>query len=207
MPRSPVQQPDQPRNPFQYRALDEWDISQWQRREGESSPAFQAFSHYRDLGPRRTLLKTSEDLGKQIRLMSKWSSQHDWVARCASYDDYQAEVQRISSAEALNAAYNRIARVSLQHLAKIEMAIADENNDVPAATVSSQLKNVTEVLMTVLGHRKKIEHEFTQAEIMQIPALVFHGPDGPIDYDQLAHPSRYTEPGADGQEPDNQPAV
>ncbi len=53
----------------------------WERQEGESSKAFEAFATYRDLGAQRSLAKVGQILGKSTALMERWSRQHDWVAR------------------------------------------------------------------------------------------------------------------------------
>jgi hypothetical protein len=53
----------------------------WERQEPESARAYEAFCHYRDLGPSRSLAKVGQELGKSVGLMERWSSEHDWVAR------------------------------------------------------------------------------------------------------------------------------
>ena len=53
----------------------------WERQEGESARAYEAFCLYRDLGPERSLAKVGQELGKSVSLMERWSSEHDWVDR------------------------------------------------------------------------------------------------------------------------------
>jgi len=53
----------------------------WERQEGESARAYEAFCLYRDLGPERSLAKVGQALGKSVSLMERWSSEHEWVDR------------------------------------------------------------------------------------------------------------------------------
>lgn len=60
----------------------------WDRRAGETPPAFTAFQAYRDLPPGdRNTVRVREKLGLRTdRHLEKWRSKHDWVARCAAWD-------------------------------------------------------------------------------------------------------------------------
>ena len=53
----------------------------WERQEGESARAYEAFSLYRDMGASRSLAKVGQMLGKSRALMERWSVQHGWVDR------------------------------------------------------------------------------------------------------------------------------
>ncbi|PFP29391.1 hypothetical protein COJ96_10835 [Bacillus sp. AFS073361] len=59
----------------------------YERREGESVKAFEAFKVYRDMGMDRSLAKVGEKLGKSTTLMERWSSKYEWVERSQAYDD------------------------------------------------------------------------------------------------------------------------
>lgn len=59
----------------------------WERLEGESSLAYDAFCNYRDLGPERSLEKASKILGKSSGTLAVWSAKYAWVARALAYDD------------------------------------------------------------------------------------------------------------------------
>lgn len=61
-------------------------VDPWERRDGESAPAFQAFKTYRDMGITRSNAKVSQELGKAKTLMDRWSSRHQWVIRAAAWD-------------------------------------------------------------------------------------------------------------------------
>jgi hypothetical protein len=58
------------------------------RLEGESSKAFEAFSVYRDLGVNRSTEQVAQRLSKSIAIIQRWSGLHNWVVRATAYDDY-----------------------------------------------------------------------------------------------------------------------
>jgi hypothetical protein len=58
----------------------------WERQENESARAFEAFAVYRDLGAQRSIAKVAEILGKSRALLERWSTKHDWVARCQALE-------------------------------------------------------------------------------------------------------------------------
>lgn len=66
----------------------------WERRENESTKAYEAFCIYRDMGTQRSLSKVAEKLQKSETLMGRWSGNHDWVARAAKWDDEQDRIER-----------------------------------------------------------------------------------------------------------------
>ncbi len=59
----------------------------WERQDGESAQAFQAFAEYRDMGPDRSMAKVGQKLGKSTQLMERWSSQWHWTVRADAWDD------------------------------------------------------------------------------------------------------------------------
>lgn len=66
----------------------------WERREGESTKAYEAFCTYRDMGRERSLSKVAAKLQKSETLMGRWSGAYDWVERAAKWDDEQDRIER-----------------------------------------------------------------------------------------------------------------
>ena len=66
----------------------------WERRQEESTKAYEAFCTYRDMGPDRSLAKVAEKLSKSEQLMKRWSYTHGWVERAAKWDDEQDRIER-----------------------------------------------------------------------------------------------------------------
>lgn len=59
----------------------------WERQRGESRQAFEAFRTYRDMGAKRTVRKTAQELSKSETTIKGWSAKWSWVARTTAYDD------------------------------------------------------------------------------------------------------------------------
>lgn len=66
----------------------------WERRENESTKAYEAFCIYRDMGRERSLAKVSEKQQKSGSLIGRWSRENDWVNRAAKWDDEQERIER-----------------------------------------------------------------------------------------------------------------
>jgi hypothetical protein len=95
------------------------DRQAWDRQDGESTPAYEAFVTYRDLGAERSLDAVGGKLGKSGSLVSRWSGRWDWVSRAAAYDAHMEKVgQQSREAETAEKeklwARRRLARMETQ---------------------------------------------------------------------------------------------
>ena len=70
------------------------DRDPWVRQRGEHTKAFSAFCVYRNQGPERSLQETSDEIGKSMTMVKRWSSGWNWVTRAALYDDHLDEKRR-----------------------------------------------------------------------------------------------------------------
>lgn len=69
----------------------------FERQDGESTKAFDAFKVYRDLGHERTLAKTAEiyyGASKNLSQIGVWSRRFSWVERAQSWDDWHEMIRR-----------------------------------------------------------------------------------------------------------------
>lgn len=62
----------------------------WARRTTESNPAYEAFRAYMDA---RSTTKVAEQLGKSTTLITRWCTEHGWVARVQAFDTYLMEAR------------------------------------------------------------------------------------------------------------------
>ena len=70
------------------------DTKPWERQEGESVKAYEAFQCYLNLGETRSQRLVSEQLSKSRQLISRWSANYQWVERVAAYEnDLQSQAQ------------------------------------------------------------------------------------------------------------------
>ena len=77
------------------------DTKPWERQEGESVKAYEAFQCYLNLGETRSPRLVSEQLSKSRQLISRWSANYQWVERVAAYEN---DLQRQAHAEAVKKA-------------------------------------------------------------------------------------------------------
>lgn len=66
----------------------------WDTRPSESAPAYAAFAEYRELGPERSLEAVRLKVGKNPRLIARWSSNWNWVERARAYDAHLDAVRQ-----------------------------------------------------------------------------------------------------------------
>jgi len=89
----------------------------WERRPVESSEAFAAFVLYRDLGPSRKLAEVQRMRQASGRTqLERWSSWHEWVARCSAWDAEcdrnQRERDQVEATEGAKAMWEEHMRTS-----------------------------------------------------------------------------------------------
>ena len=65
----------------------EYGAQPWERQPGESAPAYEAFSLYRDMGLERSLRAVAGKLGKSRALIERWSAAKNWGERTRLYDN------------------------------------------------------------------------------------------------------------------------
>jgi hypothetical protein len=66
----------------------------WERQQGESGKAFEAFAIYRDSGSSRTFQLVADRLQKSSALVRRWAKNYDWEERARAYDNYLDKQQR-----------------------------------------------------------------------------------------------------------------
>lgn len=111
------------------------DTKPWERREGESVKAYEAFSIYLNLGSERSINAVASKLSKSRTLISRWSATYGWVERVAEYDtelQRQAHAQAIKKARAMSERHINIAlklqEKALDALAKTKPEDIDPKN-------------------------------------------------------------------------------
>ena len=67
------------------------DSKPWERVNGETTKAYEAFCLYIGMGPERSIRKVAEQLHKSSTLIGRWSRTYDWVRRAADYDEHLQE--------------------------------------------------------------------------------------------------------------------
>jgi hypothetical protein len=97
----------------------------WEKRDGETNKAYEAFKIYLDMGYKRSLSKTAILLGhKNQQTVNTWSRKNEWQRRIEAYDKQQAK-------EALYQSRHKAAELSKNTLALFEA---------PAIALAKKLK-------------------------------------------------------------------
>ena len=91
-------------------------VEPWERQLNESTPAFEAFSTYLNMGNERTLRRLAQELNKSLTLVGKWSSTWNWQERIRAYDNYLSDIERKAVAKEVKNRYVRFGKASDQLL-------------------------------------------------------------------------------------------
>lgn len=91
----------------------------WERQPKESSPAWEAFVTYRDMGADRSYRKVAELLGKNPSGPAHWCEKHLWVSRAAAWDAEQDRLHRKALQKQAKQATERHAKIAQQLNAKV----------------------------------------------------------------------------------------
>lgn len=58
----------------------------WERQPGESIRAYEALREYLDMGPKRSITKVAEKLGKSTAILNRWSRFNAWIKRTDAWE-------------------------------------------------------------------------------------------------------------------------
>lgn len=115
---------------------------QWERQEGETQKAWEAFCIYRDLGADRSIAKVGKKLGKSAALMERWSAKYEWVSRCAAWDAEQDRIARQEQLKEIKKMRKRHAALASSMLIKAASAL---QNLPPEEISASEISRMVDV--------------------------------------------------------------
>ncbi len=90
----------------------------WERQQGESEKAFEAFTVYRDLGNARTISAVSEKLSKSRQLLSRWKAKWKWEERVRAYDNDLVNQAKAKAEKDIKDMTGRHIKIAMQLQAK-----------------------------------------------------------------------------------------
>jgi len=132
------------------------DTNPWDRQEGESAKAYEAFMVYLELGDERSQQAVGKKLAKSRQLISRWSATYRWVERAVAYD---TDIQRRAHA----AAVKKKKRMAERHIS-IALQLQDKALAALAETKPQDID--PKVLVAMLREATKLERE-NRMEIVQ----------------------------------------
>ena len=115
----------------------------YEKRENEGDKAFEAFAIYRDMGAERSQVKVAQQLGKNVALITRWSTTYVWRKRVHAYDremDRRDQVGKLKGVEDMRRRQTRLA-LMLQDVGHLELAkmLKDAKNHAKAGTLEQGL--------------------------------------------------------------------
>lgn len=99
------------------------EVELWERQEGETPRAYEAFCVYRDMGPDRSLRKTVQALNKNLTTIAEWSAKYEWVKRVAAWDAENDRIARIEQLSAIKKMRKQHAELAYSMLIKAAQAL------------------------------------------------------------------------------------
>lgn len=129
------------------------DIHPWERQEGETPKAWEAFVVYRDLGSSRSLRGVANHLSKGMSLISRWSSRWNWVERAAAWDADTDRASREAQLEAITKMAQRHANLAQSSLIGIGMAVTEYLRRVRDKDILKELSDKDLISMMLAGMR------------------------------------------------------
>ena len=122
------------------------DTKPWERQEGESAKAFEAFNVYLEMGADRSVRAVGQKCSKSVSLIMRWSATYGWVERAAAYDD---DLQRKAHAQAAKKARKMTDRhisIALKMQEKALMALEQmDPADIDPKNLIAMLREATKL--------------------------------------------------------------
>ena len=138
----------------------------WERQDGESGKAYEAFSVYRDMGAARSVSAVARQLRKSRALIDRWKRQWDWEERARAYD---RELERAAYEEAVKA----MREMSRRH---IGMGVRMQTKALEGLSKLNPGKMRTKDIVALLHEGTKLERD-SRARIVEDAAPQDDGED------------------------------
>lgn len=105
------------------------DVQPWERQEGETPLAFEAFTAYRDLGARRGKQRVADQLGKSRTLIRRWGLEWNWEERVLAWDREQDRLWAAEQFEQRRHLARNHATIATSMLAKVARRLQSLTNE------------------------------------------------------------------------------
>ncbi len=130
----------------------EFDATPWERQQGESDKAWEAWIAYRDAGSSRTIDATAKALGKGPAILYEWSRRYQWRERIRHWSNWMDMQVNEASAEVLRETKQRHLRLAQLMLAKyLERVGGLKSEEIPVTMLDRLLRVGTDVELASIG--------------------------------------------------------
>lgn len=152
----------------------------WERQQGETPRAYEAFAVYRDMGANRSINKTAQQLTKNRTTIAEWSSKYEWVKRVAAWDAEQDRIARQQQVEDIKKMRKRHADLATAMLVKAAKALQRiPDDDIKASDVSRMVETASKLERLSRGDTSEVIEERDGGQAT--PAVTFYMPDNGRD--------------------------
>lgn len=152
----------------------------WERQQGETPRAYEAFTVYRDLGADRSINKTARKLSKNRTTIAEWSARNDWVKRVAAWDVEQDRIARQTQLEEIKKMRRRHADLATAMLVKAARALQRiPEDEIGPGTISKLVETGAKLERISRGDVGDVIEERNGGTA--IPAVQFYMPDNGRD--------------------------
>lgn len=86
----------------------------WERQQGESPQAYEAFATYRDMGAERNLRAVAQALNKSLTIIGRWSKNWEWVERARAWDNELTRKAKEAAAKKVKDMTGRHINIAMQ---------------------------------------------------------------------------------------------
>lgn len=154
----------------------------WEMQETDTPKSWEAFVVYRDM-EKRTLAKVAEKLGKNLKLIERWSQKHNWVERVAAWEAEKDRIIRIELTKDIGAMRKRHADLANAMLMKAALALSKiPANEIKASDVSRMVEIATKLERISKGDVGEVVEEREGGPAMD--PVTFYIPDNGRDNDE-----------------------
>lgn len=157
-------------------------VDPWELQPGETPKQFEAFCIYRDMGANRSARAVGQQLGKSRQLIGRWSSDNDWVNRCAAWDEEQDRIARRAQIDEIKKMRKRHADLAYAMLIKSAKALKEIPDDEIKPSDISRMVDVASKLERVSRGDVETVIEERQGESVA-PTVQFYIPSNSRDED------------------------
>lgn len=153
----------------------------WERQEGETPRAYEAFCVYRDLGAGRSITKTAQTLNKNRTTIGEWSTKYEWVKRAAAWDSEQDRVARRTQIEEIKKMRKKHAALASSMLIKAAKALQNiPVEEIKAVDISRLVEVGSKLERLSRGDVGEVIEERDGGQT--VPTVQFYIPDNGRDH-------------------------
>lgn len=152
----------------------------WERQEGESAKAYEAFRTYLDQGSERSVRKVAEALAKSRTLIGRWSSENKWVDRVAAWTAEEDRIARQAQLDEIKKMRKRHADLASAMLVKAARALQRiPEDEIRPGDVSRMVETASKLERISRGDVETVIEERDGGQAA--PAVTFYMPSNGRD--------------------------